>query len=912
MADDLLKSIAFEDSPAKSVSSSPAKTNVEKSPAKPTSSSSAKNNVEKSPAKPTSSSPANNNANKSPAKPAIDNSQTGLPSSHSPAKATPSEASGTPVKCESLPQQPEANTASQDRVDGQMLSTIINVIQQETVSSVAEAEINSHVAASEEEPMDFEEEAMDVDEEITFNVRTPIKKQAHRNVLNKVNDGAGSTPTGRVALEIGSKEQTENGVSVSGSGEMPLNSQNQKGDASSDEEFMSADEAMEVDEVPTPIKPSQPVNNSNQKTPDKPSVQAKSPVQQAPSPPIKTNATADAKHTSQASPPRNNIPDENKKQDLSPERTPPKVGYSLNFDEMDLESMNPFAVKKSIVNSPDAGKAVTQPVEEKASEDKPKDVQQENKIEEKVDEMKEKEVEETKPVENSTANISPEKEPVTGVVNHDNKSDLKKTDPQNVEIQNTQENESTGTSYSSSPLKDTVPERETEDKIEKSVNEAKVEPVTADTVGSPALPVTRGAYNLDFLDNLEISDPNAFQTKTQIMNSPAAKDASKVGEEKPVPISEKQEKPPVTKPETPPKDETIKESTESSDENVKSEMQAGLIVEKDTMSSSKLEDKIEKVEDLSSANVIKTKTEEAMQSEVVSANMESKSSATPKTQEETDVEANLDDPFAAKTQLPNSPIIKPAGYAQIDYDNLDAIDPFKPKTQMQTSPAVKEAVSKLPDKNSTPNHVDPFKSSQQLPNSPVAKQSSNVSPKECQDDNNSGNKDHKPSMNAETFVKFEEDEQVEQKTSSESVSNAAMAFDDLDPFKPSKQMPNSLVSQKTADSKAKAVCPERKEAKTKATQKSKAKLDGVDPFADINPFQSKTKIANSPLKENSLTTSTVKQEIIDPFATQDKLASENPFQSPAAAPSAVASGVHTPTKRWVFGVCFSFTFLKLQ
>ncbi|XP_060570300.1 transforming acidic coiled-coil-containing protein 2-like [Ruditapes philippinarum] len=662
-----------------------------------------------------------------------------------------------------------------------------------------------------------------------------------------------------------------------------------KGDDSSDEEFMSADEDMEVDEAKTPSKSTLPETQNQQD---------------------------------------NNI---EPKQD-SPERTPPKVGYNLNFD--DLDAMDPFSTKKALLNSPDLGKeAVKKKVEKKTDE-------QEDKSDNKTD------VKNTESTENfKSANSSPVKSEPTkaeiilspnavlvdkvcqdksagdifeekpdcllpddaklpndaDILTEENKSsshsidigqeldpkkelDFDNMDPfkPKTQIVNTpdkatlnkntnikMENEVPVTNpIINTPVKTEVNDNvvdikpdtceATTDKELPSMNientedkQSEEHPVTPHKEkiedkqppsASPQIPLTTGAYNLDALDIDEI-DP--FKPLVQMANSPCG---------------------------------SISETKAATVDSFKPKKQ---IMNSPVVNKEHGETKSDGIDPFKPKTQIINSPDSNKQVPVL-ANSDNKDAVTsqPGLEEKNPaLEAKsmetleeITDPFKTVSQVGNSPL------KEENKLNICETDPFKSKSQVQNSP-VKTASDDTCNNNDNVDIVDPLKPQNQMQNSPVNKTT------EC----------NKISDNVETVA-----ESSNAAAGKETEMDSEILDIELmdDPFKPKNQMQNSPIL------KDKVNVAEKVETEISDTVKDEASTNNtIDPFSNVDPFKSKKQLAMSPpVKSGSQ---------VDPFADL------NPFQTKSTVVNtpekpeteSIEKGVKTVTKIDPFkssgGICNS-------
>ncbi|XP_053407681.1 transforming acidic coiled-coil-containing protein 3-like [Mercenaria mercenaria] len=698
-------------------------------------------------------------------------------------------------------------------------------------------------------------------------------------------------------------------------------------DDSSDEEFMSADEDMEVDEVKTPAKSL-----------------------------VDTNTQQDSE---------TNLKEE------SPERIPPKVGYNLNFD--DLDAMNPFATKKSLLNSPDVGKEVVKKKTEnvvKVDESKVESVDVVLETDDKSDKNDQYKSANTSPVKSeppkaeiilspnaalvdevcrdktagdifeerpdcllqddgkessNTESLNEKDKSVSDTISESLGSGTKKEldfdniDPfkPKTQIVNTpdkaKQEEKTEIELEdpfkpSKQIKNTPDKADIKDQVidtqTKTNNIAKVENVASEEkqnleqprtdieipltpqkevaetndqpAASPEIPVTRGAYDLDAL-NLDDIDP--FKPSKQMGNSPCAiTSSSKPAEIDPFKPKKQIQNSPVAS----------KENTKTVNEEIDPFKPKTQI-----MNSPDSKKGVQEISDSSKVDVETTKpvVEEKTGEEIVPLEtlddiedpFKTKSQiVNSPVKEKEDTKEIENDPFKPKTRIQNSPAKADAEDTLGNFESLDIIDPFKPKKQMQNSPAGKTSdIDMVGLDSASLDSLDPFKSNSKVQNSPSGKEKEAIAEildLELIDDpfKPSIQMQNSPALkDSKSRVKGTESEKTEvsgSKADKTLTDDNIDPFADVDPFKSKKQL---------------AMSPSVKSDSM------------IDPFADLNPFQTKCKVANSPEKTESAIAEKGLDDLsnTDPFKSKSKIANspglqtieENPFVSKSRI-------VNTPTK----------------
>ena len=461
----------------------------------------------------------------------------------------------------------------------------------------------------------------------------------------------------------------------------------------------------------------------------------------------------------------------------SPAKTPPKVGYNLNFD--DLDSLNPFQSKSCVQNTPD--KVVKDHVQFEKNMNK-----QTKTLVEEPSKVKDIKVGDDQiPLEIKKVALD------SGVVDMD--SEIKVS--LNEDVKNTTSEKRT----------EDEPESKVENTIENEHNSFKIENVAESednscmqeheqyisepTALSPPL-LKRGAYNLDNLENME----DAFQPRAQMVNSPVVLKT----------------------------DEVLEAQTE----------------------------KIEKVDETRTNS--KKENESAL-----------------------DILDNIGG-LQKKIDAQSPPLPKRGAY---NLDNLENMDAFQPRAQMVNSPIANQKTSQ----STETLEIDPFKPKTQIMNSPVVLKTDAVIEGQTEkiekiDETSTNSKKENESAldtldNIDGLQKKIDDKESEQLgeidlcKSENKVTNSQSPkqnfyeqlpdnLDDIDPFKPKKQMINSpLASVKSSNDVA-----------CSSGQEDLSRCDDIDPFKprkqiinspdkdmtqkvdDIDPFIPKHQMMNSPLK----------------------------------------------------------------
>ncbi|XP_067656777.1 transforming acidic coiled-coil-containing protein 3-like [Haliotis asinina] len=202
---------------------------------------------------------------------------------------------------------------------------------------------------------------------------------------------------------------------------------------------------------------------------------------------------------------------------------------------------------------------------------------------------------------------------------------------------------------------------------------------------------------------------------------------------------------------------------------------------------------------------------------------------------------NLDevDPFKPKSQIANSPVIAPTVSTGLP-DNLDDIDPFKPKSQIANSPSTtgSEVSNVLPENL---DEVDPFKSKNMVENSPVKSSAQSA---------------EKPVLR-DGETKEQESNQTSEFSSLECTEGLPGSLDGTDVFKPMTQLVNSPCQNSTINS-------------TLGTADLTVIENLLDDVEQIDPFQSKLEIANSPVKTSPESTDLPESDF-NPFKPKSQI-----------------------------------------
>ena len=566
----------------------------------------------------------------------------------------------------------------------------------------------------------------------------------------------------------------------------------------------------------------------------------------------------------------------------SPGRTPPKVGYNFNFD--DLESMNPFQSKACVQNTPDKiGKDNVQ-LEKN-------DIKLNNETETFVDKETQK--------AGTQVVVDQVSQKEKDVLLHDNtevKAATHDLSGYNVDSQVTNlmndEKINNNTSEETSCKEELENKKEKADENNISMQENETDICDA-IVQSPPLPA-KGSYNLDDLDSIDPFKPRAqmtnspdvrmnrnetkqttseeidpFKPRKQIMNSPEVSNTDKIVEiqrdnhelenaEKLNKSSSNNKNEHEHAAEKHDPAEKQKKKTKLKSKAHKKEKDEQLPENLDHIDPFKSGDKVmnspatkqniyEQLPDnLDDIDPFKPK-KQMMNSPLISAKTSNNAADTSKENELLKVEQELKMPSVTKTK-------------SIDFcENLDDIDPFKPKKQIMNSPDRGLVDGGLPEHI---DDVDPFKPKHQMMNSPPNK----VSVEECLPEN------------LDDIDPFKPKKQIMNSPESSVVENNLLEnLEDIDPFKPKKQMINSPV----------------KSLQENAISES---LDDIDPFKpqkqivnspdrglkgdsfpenldDIDPFKPSNKMMTSPLPSNGLSCPDLPDNLdnTDPFKTKSQL-----------------------------------------
>lgn len=659
------------------------------------------------------------------------------------------------------------------------------------------------------------------------------------------------------------------------------------GGDSSDEEFLSADEDVEDVKVKTPAKDS------------------------------------DNQQVSNTEP----------KQD-SPERTPPKVGYNLNFD--DLDSMDPFATKKGLVNSPDVGTLPKQQV--KLDED---EKEKEGKLNVGSSDLETEKVNDTggKSEVYKSANTSPKRSatPKAEII----------LSPNAALVDEVCRDKTVGDIFEEKPdclLSDDVKQidhAESLQKVECNLNAAKsgakkeidfdnIDPFkpTVQIVNTPDKSKQEGAKQINTEEplktleqNLNTPDKSEVKAKCEDRQAEAAKSvetAENADSQKPVVEQSTTEKDvPVT-----PAKEIV--------ENRQVEPSPQIPVTKGTYNLDALD-----LDDLDPFKPAKQMTNSPSSNSVANANDEvdpfkpkMQIQNSPISGENGEIKPEEGDPFKSKKQIINSPVSEKEIVEDTEKsgnaEQQEAVeDPFKPRSQIKISPT-KTSEDKPDEEN------DRFKPKSQIQNSPAIKVSSGSldAPKlESLDDIDP----FKPKSQiqkspagevADTINNLENFDDVDLFKSKSQLMNSPVGkvkevepnLDAIeDPFKPRNQMQNSpLVKesksepQVTEDSDNKVNGTEHRPDEGadvdpfKSTKQLKlsppVKLESkVDPFADLNPFETKSKVSKTPKKAEQKGLNDF--DNIDPFKSNSKIPNSPDLKTTEDNPFVTKSRIaNTPTK----------------
>ena len=570
----------------------------------------------------------------------------------------------------------------------------------------------------------------------------------------------------------------------------------------------------------------------------------------------------------------------------SPAKTPPKVGYNLNFD--DLDSLNPFQSKSCVQNTPD------KVVKDHVQFEKNMNNQTKTQVEEPSKGKDIKVGDDQIPLEIEKVELT------SGVVDMD--SEIKVS--VNEDVKNTTSEKQTSEDELESKVENTIKNEHNSCKIENVVESENSscmreheQYISEPTALSPPLP-KRGTYNLDDLENMD-----AFQPRAQMVNSPVVLETGEVLEVQ----TEKIEKIDETSTNSKKENESAldildnigglqknidaqspplpKRGTYNLDnlENMdafqpRAEMVNSPIANQKTPQST---DTLEidpfkpKTQIMNSPVVLKTDAVIEVQTEKIDKMDETSTNSKKENESAIDTLGNIDglqkkiddkesehwgeiDLCTSENKVTNSPSSKQNFYEQLP-DNLDDIDPFKPKKQMMNSPlaSVKSsndvACSSGQEDLSRCDDIDQFKPRKQIINSPdkdmtqkvddidpfIPKHQMMNSPLKTETEKDLlENMDDADQFKPTSQIKNLPDKSVQENSTTENL-------DVTDPFKPTKQMMNSPVK------------------------------DVQDIFAenldDIDPFKHKTQVVNSPDRvgdENSLPDNL---EDIDPFKPRKQM-----------------------------------------
>ncbi|KAL4231421.1 Transforming acidic coiled-coil-containing protein 2 [Mactra antiquata] len=578
-------------------------------------------------------------------------------------------------------------------------------------------------------------------------------------------------------------------------------------DESSEEEFMSAGEEMETEDVKTPQKP--------------------------------------------AGEPIVDQPIESKEE--SPERNPPKVGYNLNFD--DLEAMDPFSTKKSLMNSPDAMKSGTK----------------ENK---------------TAPVVDNSS--SPETEPVKSMDNESLKSETVSNSevvPQSPKISNMPQPDIL-LSPSAALLDQVCQDKNAANIIDEAPdcllqdNTDETRPEDPETnareveMNIDDIPLKGKQFDFATLTEADLEAMDPFKPKTQVCNTPdKVNPVSNVTKDEIKPVSN--DAAVEVKPAHLDTFSEVKETPE--------DISAGINETNDETSQAPI--KVEKVND--STDLTEVASETASTDEVKSVAEENKVGEKvdeikeiADTNNESNVEAQFDIQSVAmvtpikddtKSEVPKSPEIPLAkGAYNLDALDFDDMDPFKPKKQMMNSPCSKSEPAEVElDK-------DPFKPKKQIMNSPV--QNTVKEPEKVESIEHE--KTPEPVLEApvnnknDVSLNKEADKDTE-RVKLENDKPELVKSENISKMETSEEIVETQIKKVDGDKMTESKNTTSLEEKVSKQSDKKVDFGTVDPFADLNPFKSSSKIANSPDKkpEEPENSDTNGDNIFDanPFVTKSKI-----------------------------------------
>ncbi|KAJ8317373.1 hypothetical protein KUTeg_005277 [Tegillarca granosa] len=250
------------------------------------------------------------------------------------------------------------------------------------------------------------------------------------------------------------------------------------------------------------------------------------------------------------------------------------------------------------------------------------------------------------------------------------------------------------------------------------------------------------------------------------------------------------------------------------------------------------------------------------------------------------------DPFKPSKQIVNSPgkqeeidPFKPSKQIVNSPDKQDEIDPFKPSKQIVNSPDKQEEIDPFKPSKQIVNspdrqqEIDPFKPSKQIVNSPGKQEEIDPFKPSKQIVNSPGKQEEidpfKPSK--QIVNSPDKQDEIDPFKPSKQIVNSPDKQDEIDPFKPSKQIVNSPDKKTEYETDTEPFKPVKEEknspnVKNEGITKHGESNNSVEQTPEgqemsvfdenLDPFQSNNKVMNSP----SLTGSE------NPFVTQSKVA----------------------------------------
>ena len=270
--------------------------------------------------------------------------------------------------------------------------------------------------------------------------------------------------------------------------------------------------------------------------------------------------------------------------------------------------------------------------------------------------------------------------------------------------------------------------------------------------------------------------------------------------------------------------------------------------------------------------------------------------------------AEIDDPFKPRKQMQNSPVKKEPATSAVNFDQIE--DPFKPSKQMQNSPTTKTTnyTEKLKgddistvqkqgqdstvakDLNSKfEDTVDPFKPKNQMQNSPVINKKVLESGGDSQDafktNSKLANSPVSVNVNAndcndpETSLRLQGDVKSSKKDQDYTLGLLEMeSLDDIeDPFEPRKQMQSSPPSKQNIEVYSEKGQPDILKEKSPAKSVADPKLNAFD---DIDPFKTYRQMPKTPdndkvrdnrdVENNECAEETPKAEQMDGLSSAEK------------------------------------------